>query len=127
MATHSFGPGSSGPSNSYSGSPAWNQSYSVAALRAGLVARVSNLGRAAVPAGEADVLFSAITNNGETPLGSTPLPVPLAPGASVRVELEVPLPLAGSYRAKVEPRAGVHWAECAADDDEEDDAAHCLP
>jgi hypothetical protein len=38
MATHSFGHGSAGPSNSYSGSPAWNQSYSVAALRAGLVA-----------------------------------------------------------------------------------------
>jgi hypothetical protein len=38
MATHSFGPGSPAPSNSYSGSPACNQSYSVAALRAGLIA-----------------------------------------------------------------------------------------
>jgi hypothetical protein len=38
MATHSFGPGSSGSSNSYSGSPAWNHSYSIAALRAGLIA-----------------------------------------------------------------------------------------
>jgi hypothetical protein len=38
MATHSFGPGSTAPSNSYSGSPAWSQSYSVAALRAGLIA-----------------------------------------------------------------------------------------
>ncbi|BAX95009.1 hypothetical protein [Mycobacterium shigaense] len=37
MATHSFGPGSQA-SNSYSGSPAWNQSYSIAALRAGLIA-----------------------------------------------------------------------------------------
>lgn len=37
MATHSFGPGST-PSNSYSGSPAWNQAYVVAALRAGLIA-----------------------------------------------------------------------------------------
>ena len=38
MAMHSFGPGTAGPSNSYSGSPAWNHSYSVAALRAGLIA-----------------------------------------------------------------------------------------
>jgi hypothetical protein len=38
MATHSFGPGSAAPSDSYPGSPAWNQSYSVAALRAGLIA-----------------------------------------------------------------------------------------
>ena len=38
MATHSFGPGTPAASNTYSGSPAWNQSYSVAALRAGLVA-----------------------------------------------------------------------------------------
>lgn len=38
MATHSVGPGSSGPSTSYTGSPAWNQNYSVAALRAGLIA-----------------------------------------------------------------------------------------
>ncbi|MEY8013674.1 MULTISPECIES: hypothetical protein [Mycobacterium] len=38
MATHSFGPGSQGPSSSYSGSPAWNHSHSVAALRAGLIA-----------------------------------------------------------------------------------------
>jgi hypothetical protein len=38
MATHSFGPGSSAPSNSSSGSPAWSQSYSIAALRAGLIA-----------------------------------------------------------------------------------------
>jgi hypothetical protein len=37
MATHSFGPGST-PSSSYSGSPAWNQAYVVAALRAGLIA-----------------------------------------------------------------------------------------
>jgi hypothetical protein len=36
MAMHSFGPGS--PAPSYSGSPAWNHSYSVAALRAGLIA-----------------------------------------------------------------------------------------
>jgi hypothetical protein len=35
MAMHSFGPGSS---NSYSGSPAWNSTYTVAALRAGLIA-----------------------------------------------------------------------------------------
>ncbi len=38
MATHSFGPGTPAPSNSHSGSPAWNQSYGVAALRAGLIA-----------------------------------------------------------------------------------------
>ncbi|MEB3980923.1 hypothetical protein OQ968_06565 [Mycobacterium sp. 663a-19] len=38
MATHSFRPGSSGPSNSYSGSPTWSHSYSVACLRAGLIA-----------------------------------------------------------------------------------------
>ena len=38
MATHSFGPGSPAPSNSYSGSPAWNHNYSIAALRAGLIA-----------------------------------------------------------------------------------------
>jgi hypothetical protein len=38
MATHSFGPGSPAASNSYSGSPAWNHSYSIAALRAGLIA-----------------------------------------------------------------------------------------
>jgi hypothetical protein len=38
MATHSFGPGSPAASNSYSGSPSWNHSYSVAALRAGLIA-----------------------------------------------------------------------------------------
>jgi hypothetical protein len=38
MATHSFGPGSPGSSNSYSGSPAWNHNYGVAALRAGLIA-----------------------------------------------------------------------------------------
>ena len=37
MATHSFGPGST-PSSSYSGSPAWNHAYVVAALRAGLIA-----------------------------------------------------------------------------------------
>ena len=37
MITHSFGPGST-PSDSYSGSPAWNQAYVVAALRAGLIA-----------------------------------------------------------------------------------------
>lgn len=38
MATHSFGPGSPAQSKSYSGSPAWNQSYGIAALRAGLIA-----------------------------------------------------------------------------------------
>ncbi|BBZ42182.1 hypothetical protein [Mycobacterium conspicuum] len=38
MATHSFGTGPGAPSNSYSGAPAWSQSYSVAALRAGLIA-----------------------------------------------------------------------------------------
>jgi hypothetical protein len=38
MTTHSFGPGSRASSNSYSGSPDWNHSYSVAALRAGLIA-----------------------------------------------------------------------------------------
>ena len=38
MATQSFGPGSSASSNRCSGSPAWNQAYSVAALRAGLIA-----------------------------------------------------------------------------------------
>ncbi|UKN41465.1 hypothetical protein MLPF_0085 [Mycobacterium lepromatosis] len=42
MAISSLGPGSTAPSNSYSGSgsPAWNYSYSVAALRAGLIALV---------------------------------------------------------------------------------------
>ena len=40
MATHSFGPGSPAPSKSYSGSPAWNHSYSAATLRAGLIALV---------------------------------------------------------------------------------------
>jgi hypothetical protein len=38
MATHSFGPGSPAPSKSYCGSASWNHSYSVAALRAGLIA-----------------------------------------------------------------------------------------
>jgi hypothetical protein len=41
MATQSFGPGSSASSvgpNGYSGSPAWNQCYTAAALRAGLIA-----------------------------------------------------------------------------------------
>jgi len=38
MATHSFGPGSPAQSKLCSGSPAWNQSYSIAALRAGLIA-----------------------------------------------------------------------------------------
>ncbi|SON59872.1 hypothetical protein MSIMFI_01359 [Mycobacterium simulans] len=38
MATHSFGPGTATSSGSYSGSPAWNHAYVVAALRAGLVA-----------------------------------------------------------------------------------------
>jgi len=38
MATHSFGPGSPAASNRYSGSPACNHSYSVAALRAALIA-----------------------------------------------------------------------------------------
>jgi hypothetical protein len=37
VATHSFGPGSPATSNSYSGSPDGNHSYSVAALRAGLI------------------------------------------------------------------------------------------
>jgi hypothetical protein len=40
MTTHSFGPGSPAPSNSYSGSPAWSHSYSIAALRAGVIALV---------------------------------------------------------------------------------------
>ncbi|WP_169733677.1 hypothetical protein [Mycobacterium genavense] len=35
---HSFGPGCPAASNSYSGSPAWSHSYSVAALRGGLIA-----------------------------------------------------------------------------------------
>ncbi len=38
MATHSFGPGSTTSSNSYSGSSAWKHSYGIAALRAGLIA-----------------------------------------------------------------------------------------
>ncbi len=38
MATHSFGPGAPASSNSHSGSPVWNHSYSVAALRAGVIA-----------------------------------------------------------------------------------------
>ncbi|WP_197499839.1 MULTISPECIES: hypothetical protein [unclassified Mycobacterium] len=38
MATHSFGPGTPGQSKSYSGSAAWNHNYSIAALRAGLIA-----------------------------------------------------------------------------------------
>lgn len=40
MTTHSFGSGSPAPSKSYCGSPAWNHSYSIAALRAGLIALV---------------------------------------------------------------------------------------
>jgi hypothetical protein len=40
MTTHSFGPGSPGPSSLHSGSPAWSHSYSGAALRAGLIALV---------------------------------------------------------------------------------------
>jgi hypothetical protein len=40
MATHSFGPGSTASSNSYSGSPAWSHSYSGAALRASVIALV---------------------------------------------------------------------------------------
>ena len=36
MTTHPYGPGSTRPSKS--GSPAWNQAYTVAALRAGLIA-----------------------------------------------------------------------------------------
>ena len=40
MTTHPFGSGSPAESQSYSGSAAWNQSYSVAALRAGLIALV---------------------------------------------------------------------------------------
>lgn len=38
MATHSFGPASPDPSKSYCGSAAWNHNYSIAALRAGLIA-----------------------------------------------------------------------------------------
>jgi hypothetical protein len=38
MTTHPYGPGSTRPSNSYSGSPAWNHTYTGAALRAGLLA-----------------------------------------------------------------------------------------
>ncbi len=38
MATHSFGPGTPAAPSPYSGSAAWNQGYSVAALRAGLIA-----------------------------------------------------------------------------------------
>ncbi|MGA7052079.1 MAG: hypothetical protein WBZ37_12565 [Mycobacterium sp.] len=41
MATHSFGTGTSvspASPNLYSGSAAWNHGYSVAALRAGLIA-----------------------------------------------------------------------------------------
>jgi hypothetical protein len=38
MTTHSFGPGSPAASNPSSGSPACNHSYSVAALRAALLA-----------------------------------------------------------------------------------------
>jgi hypothetical protein len=40
MATHSFGPGSGASTNSPAGSAAWSHSYSVAALRAGLIALV---------------------------------------------------------------------------------------
>jgi hypothetical protein len=38
MTTHPYGRGSTRPSNSYSGSPAWNHAYTGAALRAGLIA-----------------------------------------------------------------------------------------
>jgi hypothetical protein len=38
MTAHSFGPGSTASPNPYSGSPACNHSYSIAALRAGLIA-----------------------------------------------------------------------------------------
>ena len=38
MATHSFGPGTTASPNQYSGSAACNRAYSVAALRAGLIA-----------------------------------------------------------------------------------------
>jgi hypothetical protein len=38
MATHSFGPRTSASPSPYSGSAAWNHAYSVAALRAGLIA-----------------------------------------------------------------------------------------
>ncbi|ETW25533.1 hypothetical protein [Mycobacterium gastri] len=38
MATQSYGPGSTPPSNSRPGSPAWNHAYIIAALRAGLIA-----------------------------------------------------------------------------------------
>jgi hypothetical protein len=40
MATQSFGTGSTAPSSSYSGTPAWSHSYSAAALRAGVIALV---------------------------------------------------------------------------------------
>jgi len=38
MATHSFGPSTTAPPSPYLGSPAWNHGYSVAAMRAGLIA-----------------------------------------------------------------------------------------
>jgi len=38
MATHSYGPGSTTPSDPGSGSPAWNHAYVIAALRAALIA-----------------------------------------------------------------------------------------
>ncbi|GAB3009937.1 hypothetical protein [Mycobacterium bourgelatii] len=38
MATHSFGPGQPPRPSQYTGSPAWNSAYALAALRAGLVA-----------------------------------------------------------------------------------------
>jgi hypothetical protein len=38
MATRQFGRESAASSSSYTGSPAWSQSYGIAALRAGLIA-----------------------------------------------------------------------------------------
>ncbi|CAM4388288.1 hypothetical protein MB901379_04838 [Mycobacterium basiliense] len=38
MTTHPYGPRSTPPSSAYSGSPAWNHAYVLAALRAGLIA-----------------------------------------------------------------------------------------
>lgn len=38
MAMHPIGPGPTASSDRYSGSPAWNHGYGIAALRAGLIA-----------------------------------------------------------------------------------------
>lgn len=38
MTTHSYGPGSRTSSNSSPGSPLWNHTYVIAALRAGVIA-----------------------------------------------------------------------------------------